>query len=261
MLLIGIVLTFLCLRASTRAIRRGVSWWPSNIRSGKVHVHHMVIGLPAMFVIGVVEFTVQLKAPWVEILALCFGGAAATVFDEFALILHLRDVYWEREGRQSVVAVFLGTSFTAFMVIGLMPLGLSGPLSGTAIVRLVAIAALVLNLACVATAFLKDRFWMGWVGLFIPVFAVLAAFRLGRPWSVWARWRYLRRPAKILRAQEHALKFDRRWGRLQSRLADFVAGAPSEVVELPLILAHDGVAFGDEDVLALDVENEGVASI
>ena len=81
LLLIGMVVTFLCIRASTRAIRRGVTWWPGNIRRGEVHVHHMVIGLPVMFIIGVLMFATQPKAPWLEVLALVFGGAAGLVFD------------------------------------------------------------------------------------------------------------------------------------------------------------------------------------
>ena len=155
------VVTFLCVRASTRLIRKRVNWWPSNIHHGKVHVHHMVLGLPAMFIVGVVEFAVRPGTPWVEILALCFGGAAAAVFDEFALVLHMKDVYWEREGRKSVVAVFLGTSFAAFMAVGMIPLGYSDPLPPTAILEWSAVGAIVLDLAFVAVVFLKGRLWMG----------------------------------------------------------------------------------------------------
>ena len=96
-LLAGMVLTFLGLRANTRLIRKGVTWWPGNIHRGKVHVHHVVIGLPIMFVTGVLEFAIHPESPWVEILAMVFGGAAGAVFDEFALILHLRDVYWSEK--------------------------------------------------------------------------------------------------------------------------------------------------------------------
>jgi hypothetical protein len=254
-LLIGMVLTFIGLRANTRAIRRGVKWWPGNIRKGRMHVHHMVIGPPVMFIIGVLMFATQPKAPWLEVLALLFGGAAGAVFDEFALILHLRDVYWAREGRQSVVAVFLGTSFTAFMVVGLLPLSYSNPLSGTAIVELAAIGAMVANLACVVAAFLKGRVWMGWVGLFIPVFAVMAAVRLARPWSVWARWRYKGRPAKMTRAQVRAVKFDMRWGKWHRQLADFIAGAPSDDHEhMPVPVEVSPLQL--EDMFPLETEGE-----
>ncbi len=223
-LLIGMVLTFLGLRINTRLIRRQVSWWPGNIRRGNVHVHHMLIGLVAMFVVGVLEFAIHPGAPWVEILALCFGGAAGAVFDEFALVLHLRDVYWEHEGRKSVVAVFLATSFIAFMAIGMVPLGYSDPNSSIAIVEWVAVGAMVVDLALVAVAFLKGRIWMGWIGLFMPAVALVAAVRLARPWSIWAIRRY-REPRKMVRAQQRAVDFDNRWGKRQRRVIDFFAGA------------------------------------
>ena len=40
-------------------------------------------------------------------MATLYGVGAALTLDEFALWLHLQDVYWEREGRASVDAVFL----------------------------------------------------------------------------------------------------------------------------------------------------------
>ena len=185
-LLVGMVLSFLGLRINTRLIRKQVSWWPGNIHRGKVHVHHMVIGLITMFIVGVLEFAIHPGTPWVEILALCFGGSAGTVFDEFALVLHLKDVYWEHEGRKSIVAVFLATSFIAFMAIGMVPLGYADPKSPVAVVEWIAVGAMLLDLVFVAMAFLKGRIWFGWIGLFMPLFAFVAAVRLARPWSIWA---------------------------------------------------------------------------
>jgi hypothetical protein len=226
-LLAGMVVTFLCVRGSSRLIRRGVRWWPTNIHRGKVHVHHVVIGLPAMFIFGVVEFAARPGAPWVEILALCFGGAAGATFDEFALIFHLKDVYWEHEGRQSVAAVVLGMSFIVFMAIGMIPLGYSDPLSQTALLEWGAVGAMVLDLVFVSVAFLKGKLWMGWVGLFIPIVGFAAAVRLARPRSIWALWRYDSKPQKIARAERRAADYERRWGCRQKRFVDFVAGAPN----------------------------------
>jgi hypothetical protein len=48
--------------------------------------------------------------------AVLFGIAAALTLDEFALWLQLRDVYWTREGRESVDAVLL---FGALLSAGL----------------------------------------------------------------------------------------------------------------------------------------------
>ncbi len=226
-LLIGMVLTFLGLRANTHLIRRGVSWWPGNLHRGTVHVHHMVIGVVVMFPVGVVEFAMRPGSPWAEILAFLFGGAAGAVLDEFALVFHLKDVYWEREGRKSITTVFLAVAFTCFMAVGITPLGYSNPLSQVAIVEISVIGIMVGNLVCVSLAFLKGRQWMGFVGLFIPIFAIAVAFRLARPQSVWARWRYAPRPLKMAKAEKRAEDFERHWGRRQRWLVDVFAGAPS----------------------------------
>ena len=45
-----------------------------------------------------------------------YGVGAALTLDEFALWLNPRDVYWEREGRLSVEAIFL---FGALLAIGI----------------------------------------------------------------------------------------------------------------------------------------------
>jgi hypothetical protein len=259
-LLVGMVLTFLGLRINTHLIRKQVSWWPGNIRRGKVHVHHMVIGLIAMFAVGVLEFAIHPGAPWVEILALCFGGAAGAVFDEFALVLHLKDVYWEHEGRKSVVAVFLATSFIAFMAIGMVPLGYSDPNSQLAILEWSAVGAMILDLALVAVAFLKGRIWMGWIGLFMPAAALVAAVRLARPWSIWAHRQYGDKPQKMARAERRAADFDNRWGRRQRLIIDFFAGAqhegpreppgpPPDLAVAPLGGALDGTAQGEHPLV------------
>jgi hypothetical protein len=234
-LLAGMVVTFLGLRANTRLIRKGVSWWPGDIHRGSVHVHHVVIGLPIMFVTGVLEFAMQPGSPWVELLALFFGGAAGAVFDEFALILHVRDVYWEREGRKSIVAVFLGTSFTLFMTIGVAPLGYSSPLSQSAIIELAAIGAMLVNLAIATIAFLKGRLVVGWIGLFVPIFAFWGAVRVARPRSAWARWRYADKPQKMVKAEKRAHRFERGWGNRSERLINFVCGSVTEADEPPLV--------------------------
>ena len=226
-LLFGMVLAFVCLRANARLIRKGVSWWPGNIRRGDLHLHHVVFGLPVMFVTGLLEFAIRPQAPYAEILAFLFGGAAGAVFDEFALILHLKDVYWAQEGRQSVVAVFFGTSLTAFVAVGFIPLGYSDSRGAAALIGWLGLGSVLLNLAFVVVAFLKGRLWMGWVGIFVPVIGFVAAIRLARPLSPWARWRYGRKPARLVRAETRAERFDQRWGDWQHRVIDLIAGRVS----------------------------------
>ncbi len=227
-LLAGMLMTFLLIRLNTRMIRAGVRWWPGNLEHGDVHLHHVVFGLPVMFVAAVVEFAFRPDRPWVEVLALCFGAAAGLVFDEFALILHLEDVYWTERGRKSVVAVFLGITFAGFLLVGVVPLGAADPASVEYTSRWGAVAVVMANVAFVVIAFLKGKLWMGWIGFFIPMVAWAGAVRLARPQSPWARWRYKNKPRKLERARLREERFARSVGHWRLKLADLVGGAPDK---------------------------------
>jgi hypothetical protein len=48
--------------------------------------------------------------------AVAFGVGAALTLDEFALWLNLQDVYWERQGRESVDAII---TFFALLSVGI----------------------------------------------------------------------------------------------------------------------------------------------
>ena len=54
-------------------------------------------------------------------LAVLFGAGAALTLDEFALWLHLEDVYWSREGRSSVDAVLIALVVGALLLLGANP--------------------------------------------------------------------------------------------------------------------------------------------
>ena len=225
-LLAGIIVTFLFLRLNTRLIRKGVRWWPGNLEKGDAHLHHVAIGLPIMFIAGVLEFAFRPSFPWAEIVALCFGGATAVVFDEYALLLHVRDVYWQKEGRHSVVAVFLAATFAAFLVAGIVPLAANDTSTGEAVSRWSIALVVAVNFTFVLVSFLKGKIWMGWIGFFLPVVAWVGAARLARPSSPWARWFYRRRPRRLLRAERRELGFASGVGRWRLRLSDLVSGAP-----------------------------------
>jgi hypothetical protein len=56
---------------------------------------------------------VRVRGPprrWFRVTAFAYGVCSALILDEFALWLNLRDVYWERQGRESVdaLAIFAG---------------------------------------------------------------------------------------------------------------------------------------------------------
>lgn len=226
-LLVAFILTFLFIRLSVRMIRAGVSWWPGNISSGDVHIHHVVFGTLFMLVSGVLTFAPSgWESPWWEVLAALFGIGAALVLDEFALILHLDDVYWSEKGRKSIDAVVLAAAVTALLVLGALPFGVDGfdgnePLSGWAYVGIVLVDG-----ALVGVALLKGRVWLGVLGLLFPVLALIGAVRLGRPDSLWGRRWYRPGSWRLTRSLSRTQRHEARWERLKHRIFDAVAGRP-----------------------------------
>ena len=219
LVLAAFVVSFLLIRTSAR-LTRSVSWWPGGVTTGSgVHVHHLVWGICLMMLTGFLGFAVPLEPPWWHIVAIAFGVGAGFTMDEFALWVHLDDVYWSQEGRSSFDAVVIAVAFAALIILGTTPFGLDDPasLAGTAVA-----VAIVLTLS--AVCFLKGRIMLGVVGVFIPVVAAFGALRLGHPTSPWGRRRYDgdRRARAEARFGENALGV--RWGR---RVSDLLAGAPT----------------------------------
>ena len=203
---VAFVAGFGCIRLSVRLVRAKVRWWPGNFRAGSVHIHHMVFGVVFMGIGGVAELAAPLHSLiWRSVPAAVFGLGTALVLDEFALILHLRDVYWTNEGRISVDAVFAAMGVTALLLIGVSPIGVNsvahdyglpgGPGETAAIILIVVVLFVLAGITL-----LKGKIWTALVGLFVPPVFLLGAVRLGRPGSPWARWRYQQRPGKLARA-------------------------------------------------------------
>ena len=95
---------FALMRISTAGIRGG--WWPAgNVRVRGRHIHHFVPGILIAFAAGGAGLVTQ--SPKLEqALAVPFGAGIGLTFDEAALLLDLRDVYWTREGILSVQLSF-----------------------------------------------------------------------------------------------------------------------------------------------------------
>jgi hypothetical protein len=108
-MLTGFVSAFALVRLSTAGIRSG--WWPAgNVRVGGRHIHHFVPGILLAFGSGAVALLTE-SQPLETSLALPFGAGIGLTFDEAALLLDLRDVYWTREGILSVqVSLALATT-------------------------------------------------------------------------------------------------------------------------------------------------------
>ena len=116
---LGLLVTFLLVRANTRLIRAKVSWWFHDITPGGTHIHHMVFGVIIMVTTGLLTFALSPTGLVLQFLAFAFGAGVALTLDEFALILHLEDVYWEEQGRLSVDAVVVvAAAGLLFLLVG-----------------------------------------------------------------------------------------------------------------------------------------------
>jgi hypothetical protein len=114
------LLTFAVTRLVTMAGRSREN--PFQIEVGGVHVHHLVWGILLLLAVGyvwLIQVGTGLEGSSVRVgrlTAVLYGAGAALTLDEFALWLHLRDIYWEREGRASIDAV---VCFAALVSAGL----------------------------------------------------------------------------------------------------------------------------------------------
>jgi hypothetical protein len=88
------------------------------------HIHHLVWGILLLLVTGYGWLLgAGTGAPgsrtWAgRTMSMAYGVGAALTLDEFALWLNLRDVYWERDGRESVEALLLFAAALAIAAFG-----------------------------------------------------------------------------------------------------------------------------------------------
>ncbi len=221
LLLAGFLVSWLFIRTSARMIRAQVSWWPGNVEtSGGLHIHHLVWGICLLMISGFLGFALQPDDPWMDVLAVLFGIGMGLTLDEFALWLHLQDVYWTDEGRSSVDAVVIALVFGGLVVLGAAPWDVTDSTGSIwAIVATVAIHCTYLVICA-----LKGKVWMVVFGLVIPIVGPVGAIRLGSPTSPWGRRRYKEGSKKLKRAQGRWAKVEAR----RHRALNAIAGAPSE---------------------------------
>lgn len=106
-------LTFAVTRYITNLIHHGRGPF-RDIHIEGFHLHHLVWGILLLLGVGYL-WLMQIgvggkdeKSRWPSrMTAIFYGLGAALTLDEFALWLRLEDVYWSREGRESVDAVVL----------------------------------------------------------------------------------------------------------------------------------------------------------
>ena len=241
--LIAFLLTFLVTRTIVRYIRHNADrdtppkWWqPRNISvsegAGGMHIHHVVIGVILVMISGVTMVTLAVDGGVAEFTAaaIFFGIGAALVLDEFALILHLQDVYWSEDGRTSVDAVFAAVAVAGLLVLGFNPLSFFDidiwRADHTVLARATVVGIALLTLLLAVMVLLKGKVWTGLVGMFVTPLLIIGAFRLSRPHAPWARWRYAGRPRKMHRALERERRVRRPVVQAKLWLQHVIAGEP-----------------------------------
>lgn len=222
--LLALIVTFLITRVITRRIRAGKGPF-HDVDTHGLHIHHSVPGLILLLLGALLAISAPPDVPWREIAAVLIGVGASLVLDEFALILHLQDVYWTAEGRESVQAVALVTACMAMFLVGLSPFGVDdmGAIEGA--VRGLTTATIVASVVSVIVCAMKGKYRFALLAIFVPPIALVGALRLARPGSPWDRRRY--DAVRHERAVERTRRFDARWDPAFRRLGDLVAGRPS----------------------------------
>jgi hypothetical protein len=238
--LIAFILTFFITRSITRYIRATADrtgprkWWqPRNISGkGGTHIHHAVFGVILVLLSGVAMISMAVDGGVREftVAAVFFGIGAALVLDEFALILHLEDVYWSEDGRTSVDAVFVAVAVAGLLVMGFNPLSLFDVGiwrdADSVAARVTVIALAVLNLALAVVVLFKGKLWTGLLGMFFTPLLFIGAIRLARPHAPWARWHYQDKPRKMRRSMERERYLRRPFVQANLWLQHVIAGEP-----------------------------------
>jgi hypothetical protein len=249
---VAFLLTFLFIRASVRMIRAEVKWWPGNVTPGGMHIHHVVFGVVLMVAGGLGGLAAPDHPVGIpSASAVVFGIGTALVLDEFALILHLEDVYWAQAGRLSVDAIFVAVGVTGLLLIGVVP-PVATDVQGASRIHGHAAAAvslaltLSINFGLAAITLLKGKVWTGLFGLFLPILQIVGAIRVGRPASPWARRFYSSKPRKAAKSRRREIRTRRRFVKAKDRVQDLLAGGPTEVkAVIPEQAAADDHVYED----------------
>jgi hypothetical protein len=224
-LLVGFVLTYavtrwITLRIRARSLSRGGQEGTAvrDVYIGGVHIHHQVWGILLVLLVGLLEFRYAPASPWEQVLAALFGAGAALALDEFALWLHLQDVYWTEEGRKSIDAVMVAGVVGLALLAGTSPIGVDPVTASSEGLILTSIAVLA-HISYTIICLLKGKIAVGLIGLPLPTLALVCAIRLAKPSSFWARRFYSER--RLTKAEE---RFGERYLAPRERLRDLFSG-------------------------------------
>ncbi|MFF3319095.1 hypothetical protein ACFYV5_26825 [Streptomyces sp. NPDC003035] len=226
--LTSFVVTFLVTRTVVRMIRAGKGPF-GNVSSGGVHIHHVVPGVVLTVAGGFGAVASGREGVTACVFAGVFGVGAGLVLDEFALILHLDDVYWSDQGRKSVEVVVLTTALVVLVLGGFSPFGVDELTADERQNRASFVLGLLVNFLFVLIALVKGKFRIAVIGTLVPFVAIVGAVRLARPGSWWSRRAYARRPRARARSRLRTYRHDRRWDRVRRRVQDVIGGFQERV--------------------------------
>jgi hypothetical protein len=115
---VSFFITFLAVRLLVEAITHHIGPFHWVMMGGR-HIHHLVWGILLLILIGY-GYVAEIgngSGPnsifMSRLFAILYGVGAALTLDEFALWLNLQNVYWARQGRESIDAVVLFGGFLA----------------------------------------------------------------------------------------------------------------------------------------------------
>ncbi|MFD5518403.1 hypothetical protein [Streptomyces sp. NPDC127066] len=223
--LASFVVTFAVTRVIVRMIRAGKGPF-GNVKAGDLHIHHVVPGVVLTVIGGFGAVAGSRYGFWPCASAVVFGVGTGLVLDEFALILHLDDVYWTEDGRKSVEVVVLTAALVGLMLSGFSPLGVNDLSDQEAQNRASAIVTIVLNFFFALLTLSKGKARTAIFGVIVPLVALVGAVRLAKPASPWAKRFYRNRPRTRARARLRAYRHDRRWAGPARRVQEWIGGKP-----------------------------------
>ena len=219
LMLIAFILTYAGTRFYTRMGRKR-GWGSGSV--GGVHLHHLVPGVVMSLAAGALVIAFEPASIPLGLLAIVFGAGAALTLDEFAMLLHLDDVYWTEEGRLSIDACLAALAFLALALLATSPFGESGNKQG----RWAAAAAIATNGLFVVVTMMKGKLKMGLIAIVVPGLPLVGAVRLAKPGSIWTRLFYPESGRRMRRSLARYELREARWAGRRNRLYDLIGGTP-----------------------------------
>jgi hypothetical protein len=218
LILLAFTLTFIITRLYTRGAR--AFGWPSG-KVGALHVHHLVVGIITVLFCALVSIGFSPGGYARDAIAVAFGIGAALTLDEFALWLHLKDVYWAPEGRISIDAILLGALLPTLLLVGTSPLDVGNGVEPDAL----GVAVVAVNIWFAVVTLSKGKLALGLLAVFLPFVGLVAAVRLAKPNSLWAACFYRTENGRLARARVRYRECSP-FQRLRRTATDLIGGAP-----------------------------------